>query len=309
MAQVTDKKTVLIAGPTASGKSAAALAIAERLGGEIVNADAIQVYRDLRILSARPTKAETARAPHRLYGHVDGGVRYSAGEWLRDAEKAISDIHARGRAAIIVGGTGLYFRALEMGLAETPAISPETRDAAARRFEAIGAAAFRAEILGFDPAMARLDPADRQRHVRAWEVFHETGTSLSAFQNAPTKPVVADAVRLLIMPPRAALYRAVEERFDRMLTDGALEEARALLGRGFDPGLPVMKAVGAAELIVHLQGALSLGAAVDLARRNSRRFAKRQMTWFRGQAPHWRAVASAPEAVAAVGVATHGPGG
>lgn len=293
-------KTILIAGPTASGKSAAALMLAEKIGGEIVNADAIQVYRDLRILSARPTPAEEARAPHHLYGHVDGRVRYSAGGWARDAATAIAGVHARGKTAIIVGGTGLYFRALEFGLAEAPEIPAEVRAAAQARFEEIGAAAFRAEVLAFDPAQMRLDPADRQRHIRAWEVFHAAGVPLSEIQKRPGAAIVEriDA-RVVIEPPRAALYAAIEARFDAMVAAGALDEARALAERRLDPGLPVMKAVGAAELLAHLAGRISLEEAVDLAKRNTRRFAKRQLTWFRHQAAAWPRV-STPEAAAAL---------
>lgn len=291
------KRVVLIAGPTASGKSAAALMLAEKIGGEIVNADAIQVYRDLKILSARPTPAEEARAPHHLYGHVDGALRYSAGGWARDAAIAIADIHARGRAAIVVGGTGLYFRALEFGLAEAPAIPEEARRAAHARYEEIGAEAFRAEVLAFDPAMARLDPADRQRHIRAWEVFHASGIPFTEIRKAPGKPLVDHiAARAVIEPPRAELYAAIEKRFDAMLAGGALEEARALAARGLDPGLPAVKAVGAAELLAHLAGQASLEEAIRLAKRNTRRFAKRQLTWFRHQAADWPRAATAQDA-------------
>jgi len=300
-------KSILIAGPTASGKSAAALELAEAIGGEIVNADAIQVYRDLRILSARPTSAEEARVRHRLFGHVDGAVRYSAGGWARDAASAIGDIHARGKPAIVAGGTGLYFRALEFGLAEAPAIPEEVRAAAAARLEAIGAEAFRAEVLQIDPALSRLDPADRQRHIRAWEVFHAGGVRLSELHERAGAPAAMriDA-RIVIEPPRAGLYAAIEARYDGMISAGALEEARALAARGLDPGLPVMKAVGAAELVAHLSGRLSLDEAIELAKRNSRRFAKRQLTWFRHQAAEWPRAATAGEAARALRLALGG---
>ena len=291
-------KTILIAGPTASGKSAAALAIAEKFGGEIVNADALQVYNDLRILSARPPAEDLSSAVHHLYGHVDGAVRYSAGEWSRDAAAALADIHARGRCALFVGGTGLYFRALEQGLAETPTVPDEVRREAAKRYDEIGAEAFRLEVLAFDPAMARLDPSDRQRHIRAWEVFHAGGAPLSDFQNAPGRPVVDKAdIRIVIDPPRERLYAAIETRYDGMIAAGAIDEARALAARGLDPELPVMKAVGAAELIAHLAGQIGLDAAIDLAKRNSRRFAKRQLTWFRRQTPDWMRAATPEDAV------------
>ncbi|OFX00575.1 MAG: tRNA (adenosine(37)-N6)-dimethylallyltransferase MiaA [Alphaproteobacteria bacterium RIFCSPHIGHO2_12_FULL_63_12] len=304
------KRTILIAGPTASGKSAAALALAEKVGGEIVNADALQVYHDLTILSARPTAADVAQAPHHLYGIVDGAVRYSAGEWSRAAAPAINDIHRRGKAAIIAGGTGLYFRALERGLSLAPPIPDEVRAAAAERFESIGADAFRAEVLAFDPGMARLAPADRQRHIRAWEVFKASGAPLSEIQRRPGAPLVdrIDA-KIIIDPPRAALYAAIDARFDRMVADGALAEAKALLDRDLDRGLPVMKAVGAAELIAYLRGVHSLDDATLLAKQNTRRFAKRQMTWFRHQAADWLRAASPLEAADAAFVASASPRG
>lgn len=297
MPEKVSKTTILIAGPTASGKSAAALALAERIGGEIVNADALQVYKDLAILSARPSASDEALAPHHLFGHVDGAFRYSAGEWSRAAASALADIHRRGKPAIVVGGTGLYFRVVEQGLSKAPPIPDDVRTAATARFEAIGAQAFRAEVLAFDPAMARLAPADRQRHIRAWEVFKACGAPLSEIQRRPGVPIArrVDA-RLVIEPPREALFAAIEARFDRMIAGGALNEARTLVDRRLDPGLPVMRAVGAAELIAHLKGGLPLDEAVDLAKRNTRRFAKRQLTWFRNQAPLWPRAGSAAEA-------------
>lgn len=295
------KRTILIAGPTASGKSAAALAVARDIGGEIINADAIQVYRDLRVLSARPTAADEALAPHHLFGHVEGSQRYSAGGWARDAATAIAGVHARGNAAIVVGGTGLYFRALESGLSAAPAISAEIRTAAEARYEALGADAFRAEVLSFDPAMARLKPADRQRHIRAWEVFHGAGASLSQIQAQAGSPILdrIDA-RMVIEPPRDRLYRQIDARFDDMMTRGALEEARMLADKAYDPRLPVMKAVGAAELMAHLAGQLTLADAATLARRHSRRLAKRQLTWFRNQANAWLRAETVDHAVAAL---------
>jgi tRNA dimethylallyltransferase len=292
-----EKRVILIAGPTASGKSATALALAEIIGAEIVNADAIQVYRDLTILSARPTPAETARAPHHLFGVVDAAVRYSAGEWSRDAAKALADIAARGRPAIVVGGTGFYFRALEQGLSAAPDIPEDIRNASRARFDAIGADAFRAEVLAFDPAMSRLDPADRQRHVRAWEVFHAAGVPLTKLQDAPGTPLVGHVdARIVIEPPRAALYSAIGTRFDDMMAAGALDEVRELALRGLASDLPAMKALGVVELLAHIAGRLSRTEAVDLAKRNSRRFAKRQLTWFRNQTPGWPRTADPEEA-------------
>lgn len=287
MMEKAEARTILIAGPTAGGKSAVAAALASEISGEIINADALQVYRDLRILSARPSKTDEARAPHHLFGHVDAARRYSVGEWSRDVATIVAEIHARGSAAIFVGGTGLYFRALEKGIAEAPEIDAESRDHAAARLEEIGLDAFRREVLEFDPAMARLDPNDRQRHLRAFEVYHATGAPLSEWRGGETPLVDRIDARILIEPPRETLYRSIEARFDAMLAEGALEEARALFDRGLDRDLPAMKAVGAAELIAHLRGETSLDVAVSLAKRNSRRLAKRQLTWFRNQTPNW----------------------
>ncbi|MEK7264743.1 MAG: tRNA (adenosine(37)-N6)-dimethylallyltransferase MiaA [Pseudomonadota bacterium] len=299
------KTTILIAGPTASGKSAAALMLAAKIGGEIVNADALQVYKDLNILSARPAATGEAQAAHHLYGHVDGAVRYSAGEWSRAAALAVADIHRRGKAAILTGGTGLYFRAIETGLSEAPPIPDDVRAAAAARFEAIGADAFRKEVLSFDPAMARLAPADRQRHIRAWEVFKACGAPLSELQQRPGAPIIENPdARVVIEPPRTALYAAIDARFDRMIAEGALAEAQRLFDRRLSPDLPVMKAVGAAELMANLRGAFSLEEAIDLARQNSRRFAKRQLTWFRNQARLWPRAGSAAQAADALFVAS-----
>lgn len=298
------ERVILIAGPTASGKSAAALMLAEEIGAEIVNADALQVYRDLRILSARPSPADESLAPHHLFGHVDGARRYSVGGWAKDAAAALGVIAARGRPAIVVGGTGLYFRALTEGLSAVPDIPAEIRRDAEARLEAVGLEAFRAEVLAADPAMARLKPGDRQRHLRAWEVWRATGRSLSEIQTLPGRPIATNlAARVVIEPPRAELYRVIEARFDAMLAAGALGEARALRARGLDPMLPVMKAVGAAELLAHLEGALSLDEAVALAKQSSRRFAKRQMTWFRNQAADWPQVSSPAEAGEALKIA------
>ncbi|MBB5518369.1 tRNA (adenosine(37)-N6)-dimethylallyltransferase MiaA [Amphiplicatus metriothermophilus] len=281
-------RTVFIAGPTASGKSAAALALAEALGGEIVNADALQVYADLDILSARPGPAERARAPHHLYGFIDGAERCSAGRWARQAARVIAQIAARGRFAVVVGGTGLYFRALEEGLSPIPEVPGDIRRKARARLEALGSAAFREEVVGRDPDAARIAPGDRQRLLRAWEVVEATGRPLTAFQAAPRAPLIPPpAARVVIEQEREALYAACEKRFDEMVRRGAIEEARRLLARGLDPELPVMKALGAAELMAHCAGRLSLDEAVVLAKRNTRRFAKRQLTWFRHQAAEW----------------------
>lgn len=298
MADEASGKTVFIAGPTASGKSAAALAFAERCGGEIVNADALQVYRDLRILSARPGPEEEALAPHHLFGFVDGAERCSAGLWARSAAAAIAAIHDRGKTAVVVGGTGLYFRALEQGLSPMPDIPSAIRSEAAKRFEAVGPDAFRAEVLAHDPALAWIPAGDRQRLIRAYEVYKATGVSLSAFQAASRVPLLqAVTARVVIEPERTELYRAVEQRFQTMLKRGALDEAARLCARGRPRDLPVMKALGAAELIAYLDGDQPLGDAVTQAAMNTRRFAKRQLTWFRNQAPDWPRAESAQAAL------------
>ena len=293
-----NKDAVLIAGPTASGKSALAIAIAKEVGGEVVNGDAIQVYKELCVLSARPTTDEMAGIPHHLFGHVEGATRYSSGIWAQEAGLKVNQIFERGKIPVIVGGTGLYFRALTEGLSEIPDVSSEIRDAVLAQYDAQGPEDFRKALLQVDPAMARLEPADKQRHLRAYEVFKATGQPLSYFQSLPGQPVLnGNFAKVILAPNREALYQRCEDRFDGMIKQGALDEARALMAFGYDPALPVMKALGAAELITHLQGELSLDEAIDLAKRNTRRFAKRQMTWFRNQHVDWPIVEDATPAL------------
>ena len=285
---MADAKTVFIAGPTAGGKSAAALALARRIGGEIVNADAMQVYRDLRILTARPSAADEAAAPHHLYGALDGAEACSAGRWARMAAGVIEEIAARGRTAIVTGGTGLYFKALEEGLSPIPETPPSVRAEAQARREKLGPAAFRAEALARDPAMAHLPEGDAQRLLRVWEVFEATGKPLSYFQSLPRQPLVAGPIRkALILPPRDALYARCEARAAAMMEAGAVEEVRALLARNLDPALPVMKALGVPEIGAFLSGRATREETLAALQQNTRRFAKRQMTWFRGQTPDW----------------------
>jgi tRNA dimethylallyltransferase len=276
-------------GPTASGKSALGLALAHRLGGEIVNADSMQVYRDFRVLTARPTAEEEAQVLHHLYGCVDAGELYSTGRWLADALAAIEAIQKRGRLPILVGGTGLYLKALTQGLADMPAPDPEVRTALRERVAKDGAPALHAELLRRDPAVAsRLEPNDAPRILRALEVLETTGESIATFQ-AETQPALrADEwVGVALTPEREALYAAIKDRFEGMLASGALEEVRAFAARYLDPSLPAMKAHGAPALMAHLRGELSLEAAAEIGKRDTRRYAKRQFTWIAGQMPDW----------------------
>lgn len=285
-------RALLIMGPTASGKSALALALAARVDGEIVNADSMQVYRDLRVLTARPTPEEEAQAPHHLYGHVDAAERYSTGRWLTDALAAIAAIQARGRTPILVGGTGLYFKALTEGLAPAPPGSAETRTRLMAELAEEGAPALHARLAGLDAAAAaRIKPADAPRILRALEVA-ESGQTLSELHRE-TKPALTDWAGVVLTPERAALYGAIEARFDGMLAAGALEEVRALAARGLDPLLPAMKAHGAPALMAHLRGEMSLEAAAEIGKRDTRRYAKRQFTWIAHQTPTWPRIADA----------------
>lgn len=288
-------RALLIMGPTASGKSALALAVAERIGGEIVNADSMQVYRDLRVLTARPSIEEEKRAPHHLYGHVDAAALYSTGRWLDDVLAAIASIRARGATPILVGGTGLYFKALTKGLADIPAADPEARAALRARAEREGAPALHAELAARDAVTAaRLQPNDTPRILRALEVLETTGESISALQ-ANTKPALAreEWVGLALTPDRAALYASINARFDDMLAAGALEEVRAFAARSLDPALPAMKAHGAPALMAHLRGEMKLSEAAEIGQRDTRRYAKRQFTWIGGQMPDWPRVTEA----------------
>jgi tRNA dimethylallyltransferase len=282
--------TILIAGPTASGKSALALAMAERHGGVIVNADSMQVYRDLRIITARPSVADEARAPHRLYGHVDAAENYSVGRWCQDARAVLEQAKSAGRVPILVGGTGLYFKALTHGLSAVPPTPPDIRAAVRARCEAEGAAALHAELVRRDPAMAaRLRPGDRMRLARALEVLEATGRSLADWHRDGL-PAILDpdeAVKIFLVVDRAELYRRIDARFDAMLTAGALDEVRVLADRRLDPLLPAMKAHGVPWLRRHLAGEISLETAAAGGKQDTRRYTKRQATWFRNQMPGW----------------------
>ena len=294
---------LLIAGPTASGKSALALRLAEVLDGEIVNADALQLYADLRVISARPTPEDEARAPHHLFGVADAADGWSVGRWLKAAAAVLDEIAARGRQPIVVGGTGLYFKALTEGLAEIPPVPAAVRQAAAARFDAIGEAAFRQELARVDArAEARIGPSDRQRLVRAYEVFEASGRALSDWQ-ADTRPaLVQGAWRAIVLEPaREALFARCDARLEAMVASGALEETAALMARNLDPALPAMKAVGLRELASHLAGERTLVEALGLAQQETRRYAKRQTTWLRNQTPDWPRLRKEAEIAAFIG--------
>ena len=283
-------KAILIAGPTASGKSAAALLLAERLRGTVINANSMQVYRELRILTARPAEADLVRAPHRLYGTIPAAEACSVGRWLEAAAGAIGEAEGEGRVPVLTGGTGLYFKALGEGLAPVPDIPLEIRkywrDVAAR----IGAEDLHRELAVRDPAMAaRLNPTDTQRLVRALEVIDATSVSLAEWQGASAAPVLApdSVLRLVIAPEREALYAAIDARFDAMIESGAIEEVRTLLALGLDPGLPAMRAHGVREVADYLSGLSGRAEAIAKAKTETRRYAKRQMTWLRRFMGDW----------------------
>lgn len=284
------RKVVLIAGPTASGKSALALRLAEKLGGTIVNADAMQVYRDLRTITARPPPEEEVRVPHCLYGHVDAAVNYSTGQWLRDVDEVLREVAREKRIAVLVGGTGLYFKALIKGLAAVPPIPADIREQVRARVIAEGAPALHAELMKRDPVTAqRITIKDRSRISRALEVVLATGRALSDWHRDPLPPLIdgADAAKVFLTCERAKLVRRIEERFAAMLDAGALDEAKVLARRKLDPSLPAMKAHGVPWLIRHVKGEISLEEAAAGAVMDTRRYAKRQLTWFRNQMKDW----------------------
>lgn len=283
---------MLIAGPTASGKSALALALAARADGEIVNADSMQLYRELPVLSAAPTAADRVRVPHHLYGVASVREPFSVARWLDLAAGAIGEVRARGRLPIVTGGTGLYFRALLEGLSEVPAIDPGIRREVRGLVAAEGAEAAHRLLAREDPAMAaRLRPGDSQRIARALEVARSTGRSLAEWQAADAagplaQDIAAGAVaRLVLMPPRDWLRARCDARFDVMLEAGALEEVAALPPH--DPDLPALKALGIPQLRAALAGQLPLDEAVAAAKAATRQYAKRQATWFRNQCADW----------------------
>jgi tRNA dimethylallyltransferase len=280
---------ILIAGPTASGKSALALSLAERFGGVIINADSMQVYRDLRVLTARPSVEEEARAPHHLFGHVDAAVNYSAGQYVAEAARVVAEL-PDDRLAIFVGGTGLYFKALTSGLAAIPPIDPSIRDAWRERLARDGVEALHAELTVRDPvAAARIMVRDRSRILRAMEVLDATGRPIADWHREGM-PSVIDAdrtIRIFLHPARDELIARIEARFAAMLDAGALDEVRALAARQLPDTLPAMKAHGVPWLRRYLDGDISRDEAAAGSVMDTRRYAKRQVTWFRNQMPGW----------------------
>ncbi len=289
-----DPLAVLIAGPTASGKSALGLALAERLDGEIINADSMQVYGDLRIVTARPSLEEEERAPHHLYGHMSADKVYSTGQWLSDAVAAIDQVQARGKVPIILGGTGLYFRALTEGFVDVPGIPDEVRVATRSEVDEIGPVAAHQLLKAADPDWAaQVHENDPQRIARGLEVFRATGRPLSDWQADPVEaPDLGCLCKIVLEPDRDWLIERIHRRFRLMVEAGALEEVEALLQQNIAPTLPAMKALGVPELGAHLADEISLEEAIEAASIKSRQYAKRQSTWFRQQMISWNRVSA-----------------
>ena len=284
-------QAILIAGPTASGKSAIAAALAKKIGGSVVNADSMQVYSDLRVLSARPSAEDERAVDHRLYGHVDAATNYSVGLYLADCARTLAELADAGRTAILVGGTGLYFKALTQGLSDIPHV-PEAVRAKARAWAADKSPAeLHAALAARDPATAaRLRATDPQRLLRAWEVLEATGQPLSAFQGARQAPLLAPGAwrGVFLAPEREAVRAAIDARFLTMMENGALEEVAALGARALDPALPAMRAHGAPHLMAHLRGAISLDEAIARGQSDTRAYCKRQFTFARHQLPDFK---------------------
>ena len=294
-------KAVLIAGPTASGKSAAALALTARFRGIVINADSMQVYRELAVLTARPGRADLEAAPHRLYGTVPAAEAYSVGRWLADVAICLDEAEREARLPILVGGTGLYFKALTEGLAPVPDVPEELHRFWRDEADRLGGAGLYRTLAARDPAFAaRLRPSDPQRVLRALEVIDATGVSLGEWQGGGSAPLLAstEAWKLVLAPERAPLYAAIDARFDHMLTSGALDEVQALMAQRLDDGLPAMRAHGVGELGAYLRGEASLDQAAVKAKTETRRYSKRQMTWARRFMADWEWFPDAAAAIA-----------
>lgn len=279
---------VLIAGPTASGKSALGIELAQALGGVVINADSMQVYRDLRVITARPTPEEEARVPHRLYGHVDAAVNFSVGRYVADAVEVLRSL--KDRLPIFVGGTGLYFKALTEGLSDIPPVPEEVREQIRRESEGVETPELYRLLTERDPATARtLRPTDRLRVQRALEIFAATGRPLVSFHGLRQPGPLAEIplIKLFLAPEREELRRRIDRRFLTMMEEGALDEVKRLGERRLDPMLPAMRAHGVPGLLAYLRGELSLDEAIAKGQSDTRRYAKRQFTWFRHQLPDW----------------------
>ena len=284
------RRAILITGPTASGKSALAMRLAAALDGVIVNADSMQVYRDLRILTARPSVEEERDFPHRLFGHVDAAENYSVARWLADAGREIAAIEAEGRLPILVGGTGLYFRALTEGLSDIPPVPDDVRAELRAWAEGRDPQEIHARLAEVDAeTAARLRPTDPQRNLRALEVFTATGKPLSVFHASRSGAVldIASCVAVFLEPDREVLRRRIDARFDAMMAMGATNEVGSLMLRGLDPALPAMRAHGVPGLIRAYRNEISMEEAIAIGKADTRRYAKRQHTWFRHQAPEF----------------------
>ena len=277
---------ILITGPTASGKSALAVALAKQHNGVVVNADSMQVYDTLHVLTARPSEADMQGVVHHLYGHVPASKHYSTGEWFRDAVAVLETVRSEGRIPVFVGGTGLYFKALTGGLSDMPAVPAPIRDAVRDRLLAEGAEALHASLSNKDPETAAiLRPGDGQRIARALEIFEATGQSIRIFQ-ARQGPVAIDpdrTMKIVVLPERALLRQRIDRRFAGMLESGAVEEVKALLSLDLKPEMPAMKAIGVPQIAALLSGTMSRADVIETSSSATRQYAKRQMTWFRNQ--------------------------
>lgn len=284
---------ILIAGPTASGKSALAIQVAREVGGAVVNADSMQVYRDLRVLTARPSPEDEAAAPHRLFGHVDGASNFSVGRYIEDAATMLKQLDRDGTRPIFVGGTGLYFKALTEGLSDLPIVPDEVRSQVRAAADGVSTPQLHADLAQRDPASAaRLRSGDRSRVLRALEIHAATGRSLAALQGLRQPGPLAGrrCVAVFLTPDRARLRDLIDQRFEAMIAAGALDEVQALAARALDPALPVMRAHGVPALLRHLAGDITLSAAIGRGQADTRGYAKRQFTWFRHQMPDFRAI-------------------
>lgn len=277
---------ILITGPTASGKSALALKLAAEAGGVVINADSMQVYDTLRVVTARPSYDEMQGVPHHLYGHVPTHASYSTGDWLREISSLLEILKAENRLPVIIGGTGLYFKALTGGLSDMPLIPDNIRENLRRRERQKGAEILHRELSARDPQVAaRLNPQDGQRIVRALEVLEATGQSIAVFQGR-TGPMIVDpdkSRKLVVLPERSILHDRINRRFAMMMEQGAVEEVRVLIAQDLPPEMPAMKAIGVAQIAAMLRGEITRAQAVELASAATRQYAKRQMTWFRNQ--------------------------